>query len=100
APSKVFLSNTHKHFMDITGRGSNIGGFYCPGYFPQTECERPIVAYNGTFGVGDNTYMVLAHEGTHQLQGMMWKGEWPTSTRPGWLTEGLAVTFGNGLDPE
>jgi hypothetical protein len=43
--------------------------------------------------------MVLAHEGTHQLEHLMWKGtEMALFDRPGFLCEGLACYFGDGLD--
>ena len=97
-PCKLFMCNSHKLFMDITGSPEGLGGYYRPGFFPPGDCERPIVTFHGQFGTG-NTFMVLAHEGTHQLEHHMWKGDnGSLFQRPGWLTEGLAVFFGDGLD--
>jgi hypothetical protein len=97
-PCKLFICNSHKLFMDVTGSPEGLGGYYRPGFFPPGDCERPIVTFHGQFGTG-NTFMVLAHEGTHQLEHQMWKGDnGSLFQRPGWLTEGLAVFFGDGLD--
>lgn len=99
-PAKVFLCNSHKHFMDVTGLDEGTGGYYRWGYFDAGDCKRPILAFHGTFGLGGNTFGVLAHEGTHQLEHLMWKGDEHRAMpeRPGWLAEGLAVYFGDGLD--
>jgi hypothetical protein len=99
-PCKIFLCNSHKHFMDVTGLDEGVGGYYRPGEFAPGDCKRPILAFHGTFGLGGNTYGVLAHEGTHQLEHLMWKGteHHALFDRPGWLAEGLAVFFGDGLD--
>lgn len=91
---KVFICNSQRLFMEITGQVPGVGGFYTPGFFPAGEAERCIVAFHGTFGASGDTFKVLAHEGTHQLQGRMWKGNF--SSRPPWLIEGLAVYFGDG----
>jgi hypothetical protein len=93
-PGKVFICNSQKLFMEITGQRPGVGGFYTPGFFPAGEAERCIVAFHGTFGFSGDTFKVLGHEGTHQLQGLMWYGNF--SSRPPWLIEGLAVYFGDG----
>ncbi|HZU98652.1 MAG TPA: DUF1570 domain-containing protein [Planctomycetota bacterium] len=105
-PCTIFITNSHKFFMDLVPT-PGLGGFYMPGPFHAGDreesygfvsCSRPIVAFHGQFGTG-NTFMVLAHEGTHQLEHLMWKGDTSAlHTRPGWLTEGLAVYFGDGLN--
>ncbi|MEZ0229093.1 MAG: DUF1570 domain-containing protein, partial [Planctomycetota bacterium] len=105
-PCTVFLTNTHKMFMDLNPT-PGMGGYFMPGPFPPGDrqesygfitCDRPIVAFHGQFGGTGNTFMVLAHEGTHQLQAKMWKGDASSlHYRPGWLTEGLACVFGDGL---
>jgi hypothetical protein len=93
-PGKIFICNSQKLFREITGQTAGVGGFYTPGFFPAGEAERCIVAFHGTFGFSGDTYKVLGHEGTHQLQGLMWYGSF--SSRPPWLIEGLAVYFGDG----
>lgn len=92
--AKIFICNSQKVFMEITGQRPGVGGFYTPGFFPAGEDSRCIVAFHGTFGASGDTYKVLAHEGTHQLQGRMWTGSF--QSRPPWLIEGLAVYFGDG----
>jgi len=91
---KLYICNSQKTFMEITGSEAGVGGFYTPSYFPAADAERVIVAFHGTFGMSGDTFKVLAHEGTHQLQGRMWEGQF--QTRPPWLIEGLAVYFGDG----
>lgn len=95
-PSKIYIMNSQKLFMEVTGQREGVGGFYVPRYYPPSDCERPIICFHGTFGLSGNTYSVLGHEGTHQLEHLMWKGEF--HTRPPWMIEGLAVYFGDGLD--
>lgn len=92
--SKVFICNSQQLFMEITGMSPGIGGFYMPGYFAPGDDDKVVVAFHGTFGASGNTYEVLAHEGTHQLQGLMWKGSF--GNRAQWFIEGLAVYFGDG----
>lgn len=105
-PCSIFITNTHKLFMDLNPT-PGMGGYFMPGPFPAGDrqesygyvtCERPIVAFHGQFGGTGNTFMVLSHEGTHQLEAKMWKGDASSlHYRPGWLTEGLACYFGDGL---
>lgn len=93
-PGVVFICNSQKLFREVTGQRPGVGGFYTPGFFPAGEAERCIVAFHGTFGFSGDTFKVLGHEGTHQLQGLMWYGSF--GSRPPWLIEGLAVYFGDG----
>jgi hypothetical protein len=105
-PCTIFITNTHSMFMDLNPT-PGLGGYFMPGPFPAGNrqesygyitCERPIIAFHGTFGGTGNTFLVLAHEGTHQLEAKMWKGDSHSLfARPGWLTEGLACYFGDGL---
>jgi hypothetical protein len=105
-PCTIFITNTHRMFMDLTPM-QGVGGYYMGGPFPAGDrqenygyvaCERPIVCFHGQFGGTGNTFMVLAHEGTHQLEHRMWKGDMRAlQMRPGWLTEGLSCYFGDGL---
>lgn len=96
-PSDVYILRNQQEFLDINiGLMNNpgIGGYYVPGVLPATGKERVLVAYHGQFGESGNTYGVLAHEGTHQFEHRMMKGEF--MTRPIWLIEGLAVLIGDG----
>jgi hypothetical protein len=95
-PSKIYILNSQKLFMELTGKPEGVGGFYVPFNYPPADCERPIVCFHGTFGLSGNTYSVLGHEGTHQMEHLMWKGDF--GTRPPWMIEGLAVYFGDGLN--
>lgn len=86
--SLVYIHRNHQQFMDWTGNGPNIGGFYQP-------WDRVVVAYHGSFGVTGSTDEVLAHEGTHQFQGIIFKS---LSNAPVWIIEGMACYFGDGTE--
>ena len=84
--SDVYIHANHQQFMDWTGNGPNIGGFY-------NLLRQDVTAYHGSFGSTGSTEEVLAHEGTHQFQGMIFKS---LQSLPIWFIEGLAVYFGDG----
>jgi len=86
AKSQVWIHANHQQFMDWTGNGPGIGGFFRPAL-------RDVTAYHGSFGTTGSTEEVLAHEGTHQFQGLIFKNMWAL---PAWFIEGLAVYFGDG----
>ena len=84
--SDVYIHANHQQFMDWTGNGPNIGGFY-------NLLRQDVTGYHGSFGSTGSTEEVLAHEGTHQFQGMIFKS---LQSLPIWTIEGLAVYFGDG----
>jgi|GEM_PF-1176970 len=84
--SDVYIHANHQQFMDWTGNGPNIGGFY-------NLLRQDVTGYHGSFGSTGSTEEVLAHEGTHQFQGMIFKS---LQSLPIWTVEGLAVYFGDG----
>ncbi len=84
--STIRIHANHQQFMDWTGNGPGIGGFYRPAL-------RDVTAYHGSFGTTGSTREVLAHEGTHQFEGLIFKNMWAL---PAWFIEGLAVYFGDG----
>jgi len=84
--SEVFIHANHQQFMDWTFNGPGTGGFYRP-------ATRDVTAYHGSFGTTGSTLEVLAHEGTHQFQGLIFDNFWAL---PAWFFEGMAVYFGDG----
>jgi len=84
--STVFISCNQEDFMEKWRVPSGVGGFYSP-------MSKMVCAYHGTFGLTGTTFSVLAHEGTHQFQGLVL---WDFSKSPMWLIEGIAVYFGDG----
>ncbi|MFQ5654532.1 MAG: hypothetical protein ACE5GW_07355 [Planctomycetota bacterium] len=86
--SEVYIHANHRQFMDWNGVPLGIGGFYRPSL-------RDVTAYHGSFGSTGTTLEVLAHEGTHQFEGMIFKNLFYA---PVWLFEGLAVYFGDGSE--
>ena len=84
--SEVWIHANHQQFMDWTFNGPGTGGFYMP-------ATREVTAYHGSFGTTGSTEEVLAHEGTHQFQGLIFNNMWAL---PAWFIEGLAVYFGDG----
>ncbi|MEE8142564.1 MAG: DUF1570 domain-containing protein, partial [Planctomycetota bacterium] len=84
--SDVWIHASHRQFMDWTGVPPGIGGFY-------NILRQDVTAYHGSFGATGSTEEVLAHEGTHQFEGLVFKNFWSV---PIWIIEGLAVYFGDG----
>ncbi|MBN1420138.1 MAG: DUF1570 domain-containing protein [Planctomycetes bacterium] len=84
--SAVFISRNHEDFMEKWRVPEGVGGFYSP-------LSKMLCAYHGTFGLTGTTFSVLAHEGTHQFQGLVL---WNFNNTPMWLIEGIAVYFGDG----
>ena len=84
--STVYIHSNHQQFRDWTSMEMGIGGFYQP-------WNRDVTAYHGSFGTTGSTEEVLAHEGTHQFQGLIFDN---MSALPTWFIEGLAVYFGDG----
>lgn len=84
--SEVFIHANHQQFMDWTGNGPGIGGFY-------NLLRQDVTGYHGSFGSTGSTEEVLAHEGTHQFEGMIFRS---LRYLPIWFVEGLAVYFGDG----
>lgn len=84
--SEVYIHANHQQFMDWTGNGPGTGGFYM-------LTRQDVTAYHGAFGTTGSTEEVLAHEGTHQFEGMIFKD---LRFLPIWFIEGLAVYFGDG----
>jgi len=82
----VLIYKTQEEFMNRTGAGQNVGGFYQPG-------TEQVHAFHGPFGDTATTYNVLAHELTHQFQGRVVQGMYQMPT---WLIEGFATYFGDG----
>ncbi|MFN0057521.1 MAG: hypothetical protein ACKVX7_03615 [Planctomycetota bacterium] len=85
----VWIHSNHQQFMDWTAMPPGVGGFF---RFPPF---LDVTAFHGSFGTSGNTDMVLAHEGTHQFQSMVFKN---MMTSPTWLIEGMAVYFGDGTE--
>ncbi len=86
--SEVYIHANHQQFMDWTGNGPGIGGFY-------NLLRQDVTGYHGSFGTTGSTEEVLAHEGTHQFEGMIFKD---LRYLPIWFVEGLAVYFGDGSE--
>ncbi|MEC9476102.1 MAG: hypothetical protein VX764_03600 [Planctomycetota bacterium] len=86
ARSEVYIHANHQQFMDWTGNGPGIGGFY-------NMIRQDVTAFHGSFGTTGSTEEVLAHEGAHQFEGMIFKF---LPALPIWFVEGLAVYFGDG----
>ncbi|MEE2890075.1 MAG: DUF1570 domain-containing protein, partial [Planctomycetota bacterium] len=86
--SEVYIHANHQQSMDWTGNGPGIGGFY-------NMLRQDVTAYHGSFGTTGSTEEVLAHEGTHQFEGMIFKS---LPSLPIWFVEGLAVYFGDGSE--
>ncbi len=84
--SLVCVYRDAEEFRHLTNMFPGVGGFYRPS-------TGEIQAYHGTFGITSTTFNVLAHEGTHQLQGKVLAN---MENAPTWLLEGLAVYFGDG----
>ncbi len=84
---KIFIFRNHDEFMDFHIQMQDAGGFYA-------FADRGVRAYHGSFGVTGSTEMVLAHEATHQFQGMIMANI--GMTVPIWLIEGMAVYYGDG----
>jgi len=64
----------------------DMGGYYDP-------ATGAITTYHGMLGSTTTTFNVLCHEVLHYYQGLVVKD---ISNIPPWLTEGLAVYFGDG----
>ena len=80
-PFPVWLYGGQQEFMQHTGHGPGVGGFY--------DGER-IVGFHGRLG-SLTTETVLFHEGTHQFQGLVFgQNMWRAKI---WFIEGLAVFF-------
>ncbi len=78
----VWIFRNQQDFMQETGRGQNVGGFY------DAQTKR-VSSYRGVFGSG-TTDAVLALEGCHQyLDSIMTD----MGTAPAWIVEGFAVYF-------
>ena len=86
--SEIYIHANHQQFMDWTGNGPGTGGFYM-------LLRQDVTAYHGAFGTTGSTEEVLAHEGTHQFEGMIFKD---LRYLPIWFVEGLAVYFGDGSE--
>lgn len=86
ARSVVYIHANHQQFMDWTANGPGTGGFY-------NLLSRNVTAYHGSFGTTGSTEEVLAHEGTHQFEGLIFDN---LRALPMWFIEGLAVYFGDG----
>ncbi|MGA1488566.1 MAG: hypothetical protein ACO4B4_04670 [Planctomycetota bacterium] len=84
--SEVWIHANHQQFMDWTFNGPGTGGFFRPAL-------RDVTAYHGSFGMTGSTEEVLAHEGTHQFEGLIFDNLFAL---PAWFIEGLAVYFGDG----
>jgi hypothetical protein len=85
----INIHRNHQEFMQMYGAPAGVGGFYSPGEFR-------LCAFHGTFGIGGDASMVLAHEGCHLFQdliGMFGDTKRGISKSPIWLLEGLAVVF-------
>lgn len=84
---RVFIFRNRDEFMDFNlGPTESAGGYYAP-------WDRAVRAYHGSFGVTGSTEEVLAHEVTHQFQGVIMRN---MMTVPKWLIEGMAVYYGDG----
>jgi WD40 repeat protein len=97
-PSNVYVAASHAEFSKVTGLPEGVAGYYMPaGNFE--FYEHPVVIFHDP-GDMDQSLRVLAHEATHQIEDLAWKGEGGRGlmTRPAWLSEGLAVSMGDGLD--
>ncbi|MEM7263100.1 MAG: hypothetical protein AAF488_14010, partial [Planctomycetota bacterium] len=86
----VYIHANHQQFMDWTGSPPGVGGFFIP--HPKF---RTVTAYHGSFGTSGSTEEVLAHEGTHQFQAMIFP---QMMAVPTWTIEGMAVYFGDGSE--
>ena len=84
--SNVYIYSDAEVFRFQTNMFPGVGGFYRPD-------TGDLYTYHGTFGITSTTFNVLAHEGTHQLQGKVLA---KMDNAPTWLLEGLAVYFGDG----
>ncbi|MBI4576241.1 MAG: hypothetical protein HY722_08270 [Planctomycetes bacterium] len=89
----VYINRTHDEFMTMLQQPGGVGGFYRPeawfGLPPRIVC-----AFHGPFGDTGDTHTVLAHEGTHQFEHLVMRGDF--MEKPIWLIEGLACLFGDG----
>lgn len=90
ARSNVWIHANHRQFMDWTGSPAGVGGFFRP--HPSLQ---DVTAYHGSFGATASTDEVLAHEGTHQFQALIFKN---MNVCPTWTIEGMAVYFGDGSE--
>ncbi|MEM7263099.1 MAG: DUF1570 domain-containing protein, partial [Planctomycetota bacterium] len=90
--SSVFIYKDQDEFIAETGMQRGVGGFF-------RRDTKEIRGYHGTFGPTGTTFAVLAHEGTHLFQALKLGN---MGNMPQWLTEGMAVYFGDGsrLDPK
>ncbi len=92
ARNEVYIHANHQQFMDWTGSPPGVGGFFYP--HPKL---RTVTAYHGSFGTSGSTEEVLAHEGTHQFQAMIFPN---MMVVPIWVIEGMACYFGDGSEIE
>jgi hypothetical protein len=98
-PSTVYIFRNNGEFQEYTHAGEGVGGFYRPkspdeNAFP----DRIVAAFHGKFGTTGDTRLVLAHEGTHQMEHILCMGsEEQFLMRPPWWAEGFAVYFGDGF---
>lgn len=88
--SNVWIHANHQQFMDWTGSPAGVGGFFRT--IPELQ---DVTAYHGSFGATASTDEVLAHEGTHQFQALIFKN---MNVCPIWTIEGMAVYFGDGSE--
>jgi hypothetical protein len=97
-PSTVYIFRTNEEFREYMGVEMGVGGFYMPKSMnPNAFPDRIVCAFHGSFGTSGDTRLVLAHEGTHQMEHIICAGKEETFlVRPPWWTEGLAVYFGDG----
>lgn len=96
--STVYIFRNNKEFQEISRAGEGVGGYYRPkspdeNMYP----NRVVAAFHGRFGTSGDTRLVLAHEGTHQMEHILCMGtEEQFLARPPWWAEGFAVYFGDG----
>ncbi len=85
AKSELWIHASREEFMAENPQlGPTVGGFYQPS-------TKRVVCYHGLFGQQGTTRDVLAHEGTHQFEDLVLRGNFWNA--PIWIIEGLAVLF-------
>ena len=82
--SEILIYGSKATFHSETKMPQGVGGFY------NTQNKR-VTAYHGIFGQQGNTRTVLVHEGTHQFEDLVLRGNFRNA--PIWIIEGLAVFF-------
>lgn len=90
ARTPVFIFRNREEFLGQRAVAedfvSDMGGYYDP-------ATGAITTYHGRLGSTTTTFHVLCHEALHYYQGLVVKD---INNIPPWLTEGLAVYFGDG----